>query len=154
MTKVFFSFINFARRSVQRLLGASTVGVKGFVVNAENEVLLVEHTYISGWHLPGGGLERGEHPLDALKRELHEEAGIKVKGSPLLFAIYAHLIHGAQDFPILYVVLDFETTTAPLCPEIKQARWFHYQQLPPGTTSHTQRRINEYFQQSSRESRW
>jgi 8-oxo-dGTP diphosphatase len=35
------------------------------------------------WDIPGGFLEEGEHPLDGLRRELHEETGLEVE--PLEF---------------------------------------------------------------------
>src|SRR5258708_4660207 len=67
-----------------------TLGVRGVVLNGAGEVLLVEHTYMHGWHLPGGGVERGETAEAALARELVEEAGVKVIGRPKLCAVHAN----------------------------------------------------------------
>jgi 8-oxo-dGTP pyrophosphatase MutT (NUDIX family) len=48
------------------------------VENEKNEVLLVRSWFgHQRWNLPGGGVARGEDPLDAAKRELLEETGIK-----------------------------------------------------------------------------
>ena len=41
-----------------------------------SELLLVRPSYRLGWHLPGGGLRRGETPEAAARRELAEEVGI------------------------------------------------------------------------------
>ena len=55
------------------------VGITGIIFNDKNEVLLFKHTYRThAWSLPGGYLKAGEHPRDALEREIKEESGLIV----------------------------------------------------------------------------
>ena len=68
-----------------------TLGVRAAVLDAENRVFLVRHTYVAGWHLPGGGVEPGETALDALARELREEAAIELGGAARLHGVYLQL---------------------------------------------------------------
>ena len=55
------------------------VGVTGIILNDQKEILLFKHTYRShAWSLPGGYLKSGEHPREALEREIKEESGLVV----------------------------------------------------------------------------
>ena len=65
-----------------------TVGVRGLVFDGEGRVFLVKHSYVAGWHLPGGGVETGETLLTALARELREEGNIELTDPPTLHAFY------------------------------------------------------------------
>lgn len=52
------------------------VAVTGVIFNEKNEVLLFKHTYrSSAWGLPAGYMKAGEHPQEALEREIEEESG-------------------------------------------------------------------------------
>ena len=56
------------------------VGVTGVILNKDNEVLLLKHTYRqTPWSLPGGYLKRGEHPREGIAREILEETGFEVE---------------------------------------------------------------------------
>jgi len=55
------------------------VGVTGVIFNKKNEILLFKHTYRQhSWSLPGGYLKTGEHPREALEREIKEESNLIV----------------------------------------------------------------------------
>jgi ADP-ribose pyrophosphatase YjhB (NUDIX family) len=55
------------------------VGVTGIIFNERQEILLFKHTYRThSWSLPGGYLKSGEHPREALEREIKEESGLVV----------------------------------------------------------------------------
>lgn len=55
------------------------VGVTGVIFNEKNEVLLFKHTYRThAWSLPGGYMKAGEHPREAIEREIKEESNLVV----------------------------------------------------------------------------
>src|SRR3984893_19074419 len=63
-----------------------TLGVRAVVLDGSGRVFLIVHSYVPGWHLPGGGVEIGETAGEALARELREEGNIELVDQPTLFA--------------------------------------------------------------------
>src|SRR5215470_6606704 len=65
-----------------------TLGVRALVLDPAGRVFLVKHSYVSGWHLPGGGVEPGETLLESLTRELREEGNIAITEPPQLHSMF------------------------------------------------------------------
>lgn len=61
------------------------MGVTGIIFNDRNEILVFKHSYRAhAWSLPGGYMKAGEHPQEALEREIKEESGLVVSADELL----------------------------------------------------------------------
>src|SRR3981081_3862413 len=71
-----------------RLTRGMTLGVRALVIGPDGRIFLVKHSYVSGWHLPGGGVELGETLLDALVRELREEGNLEPTAPPTLHGMF------------------------------------------------------------------
>jgi ADP-ribose pyrophosphatase YjhB (NUDIX family) len=70
---------HFLRHHWRRLRRQPIAGVSVIVTNLGGDVLLLKHSYGPDvWSLPGGGLGRGEDPLEAARREVREELGIEL----------------------------------------------------------------------------
>jgi ADP-ribose pyrophosphatase YjhB (NUDIX family) len=122
-----------------------TLGVRAVVHDRESDaVFLVRHTYIAGWHLPGGGVEAGETMLEALLRELDEEANIEPLEVPRLLSLHFNRRASRRDHVAVYLVSRFENR-GPRRPdrEIAEAGFFPVGALPVGVTESTRIRIAE-----------
>jgi ADP-ribose pyrophosphatase YjhB (NUDIX family) len=130
-----------------RFARGATLGVRAVVIDGEGRVFLVRHSYVSGWHLPGGGVETGETMLGALTRELREEGNIELAGAPVLHGIFFNAHVSRRDHVALYVVREFRQTTAPAPNyEIVGHGFFARADLPPDTTQGTRARIAEVLE--------
>ena len=127
-----------------RLARGMTLGVRGVVLDAEGKVFLIHHTYVRGWHLPGGGVEAGETFLEAFKRELMEEGMIELLAEPALHGLFFNSHVSRRDHVAVYVVRKFRQHRLPQPNhEISACGFFAVDALPADTTEGTRRRIAE-----------
>ncbi|QRI65731.1 NUDIX domain-containing protein [Shinella sp. PSBB067] len=121
-----------------------TMGVRAACFDAAGRIFLVRHSYVPGWHMPGGGIERGETALEALAKEMREEGNLALGAPPRLLQIYFNRQTSRRDHVLLYRC-DGVTQTAPRLKdrEIVEAGFFALDGLPAATTAATRRRLEE-----------
>lgn len=135
-----------AFQSLWRVRRSMTLGVRGVVVNGDGHVLLLRHTYTPGWHLPGGGVEKGETAITAMLRELVEEAGVAAEAQNLrLTSVHANHAFFPNDHVLLYRVGAWRQTKATQRGEIAETGFFDPLSPPADTTPATLRRLGELF---------
>ena len=132
-----------------------TLGVRALVENAEGEVLLVRHTYVSGWYFPGGGIEPGETAEEAVAKELAEEAYLELVDTPQLLGIYMNRKASKRDHVLFYRCNKWKVKEAfkPNI-EIAEIGFFPIDNLPVGTTPSTRQRLYELFKGKERSNYW
>ncbi len=130
-----------------RISRPMTLGVRAAVENADGHVFMVRHTYINGWFMPGGGIEKGEPALEALRRELVEEGGIRITGEPKVFGFYSNHHNFRNDHVVLYHVPwgSWEQVAATSQGEIAETAWVDPHAPPDGITAGNLRRLEELY---------
>jgi 8-oxo-dGTP pyrophosphatase MutT (NUDIX family) len=127
-----------------RMARGMTLGVRGVVLDGDGRVFLVRHSYVAGWHLPGGGVEVGETFLEALRRELSEEGRIELAGEPVLHGMFFNSHVSRRDHVAVYVVRQFRQDRLPEPNrEIVECGFYAAGALPAETTRGTRLRIAE-----------
>ena len=147
LRRVFHLYWRFAR--------GMTLGVRAVVLDRDNRVFLVKHSYVSGWHLPGGGVEVGETFGDALRRELMEEGRIEVLGEPALHGLFLNSHVSRRDHVAVYLIRNFSQDRLPEANrEIIACGFFEANALPAETTQGTRLRIAEVLESRQPISTW
>jgi 8-oxo-dGTP pyrophosphatase MutT (NUDIX family) len=127
-----------------RIARGMTLGVRGVVLDGDDKVFLVRHSYVAGWHLPGGGVEVGETFFEALRRELVEEGRIELTGEPVLHGLFFNGHVSRRDHVAVYVVRQFRQDRLPKPNhEIVECGFYAAGALPKETTRGTRLRIAE-----------
>ncbi|MEC9343150.1 MAG: NUDIX domain-containing protein [Pseudomonadota bacterium] len=132
-----------------------TLGVRGLIEDADGAVLLVRHTYVKGWHFPGGGVDPGETVAEALAREVAEETALRLTTPPELLGVYLNRRLGSRDHVMFFRCRDWERKSA-FSPdlEIADARFFPRDALPHDLSRGTKRRFDELDGTAAISSEW
>jgi 8-oxo-dGTP pyrophosphatase MutT (NUDIX family) len=138
-----------------RIARGMTLGVRGVVLDGEDRVFLVKHSYVAGWHLPGGGVEAGETFLEALRRELIEEGRIELTDEPVLHGLFFNGHVSRRDHVAVYVIRQFRQDRLPEPNrEIVACGFYDAAALPAETTQGTRLRIAEVLDGTARIATW
>jgi ADP-ribose pyrophosphatase YjhB (NUDIX family) len=129
----------FRRWGVRATQAKFTVTAAGIIFDNQGKVLLLKHFFRpgSGWGIPGGFVQAGEHPEEALRRELREETGLELERAK---------VFGTRAFGRLNqieIVFVGQANGAPTVQsvEVDQAIWFDPDALPENLTADQKRLI-------------
>lgn len=131
-----------------------TMGVRAACFDAEGRVFLVRHSYVPGWHMPGGGLERNETSEEGLIKELREEGNLAIIGRPQLIQVYFNMSASRRDHVVFYRATVEQTAPRPADREIVECGFYALDALPEGTTEATRRRLAELAGERERDHFW
>ncbi len=128
-------------------------GAAAIVEDDSGRVILVRHSYRPGWHLPGGGVERGEAPTAAILRELKEEIGLLRSDPPVLLDVFSRRLGIVTNVVALYRVTNAEFEFKPNF-EIREICHADPANPPPDTVAGARQRLAELTGQATPNGRW
>jgi ADP-ribose pyrophosphatase YjhB (NUDIX family) len=105
-------------------------GAEAVCLDAQGRVLLGRRAFDPGaglWDLPGGFLHEDEHPLDALRREIHEETGLEIEPTEFL----GHWLEPYDGRIVLCLAWTAQASgEARAGDDLFELRWFEPTELP------------------------
>lgn len=120
----------------------------GVVIVKDDRVLLSRRAkppFEGYWEVPGGFVERGEHPTQAARREVLEELGIDVVLTGLL-GIYLESSSGDEPLQVTVYEATTEATEASPDPtEVSGWAWFTREDLPTEMAGRHRLRLDDWL---------
>lgn len=141
-----------AKVTVQAMLAPVAFAACALVVR-DNKILLVRHSYVRGWLLPGGGIGRAEPPAEAILRELKEEIGLVRSSPPEFVGLYPRRTGWVTNVIALYRIDDAEFNFRPNF-EIREVQFADPVAPPDGTPPSVRRRLLEFARLQPQSARW
>ena len=138
---MFFRLLYFAFRVYCFIFRPIRMGVRVLMVE-NGKVVLIRHTYMSGWFMPGGGLKKNETLEQAARREAFEETGAAL-GEIKLMGAYTNFKDWRTDHNVVFTCDEFKITGKP-DGEIAEMRLFPLDELPEELLPGHRRRLTEY----------
>ncbi len=138
-----------------RFARGMTLGVRALVIGRDGRIFLIKHSYVRGWHLPGGGVEPGETLMEALIRELREEGNLEPTAPPVLHGMFFNDRVSRRDHVAVFVVRDFRRLGEPVPDrEIVAHGFFPLHELPGDTGAGARAQIAEILGGAPVSERW
>ncbi|HEY4488903.1 MAG TPA: NUDIX domain-containing protein [Candidatus Paceibacterota bacterium] len=108
----------------------TTRGAKAVIFN-DGKILLVRLTYYpNSWTLPGGTVDKGETPREALIRECKEEVGIVLEGPEHIGNLYIEQQYKKDTVSVFKAVVNSFAVVVDRR-EVAEAQWYDLGALPP-----------------------
>ena len=121
------------------------IGAFTTIQDEQGRVLLCHRRDHDFWNQPGGGVEAGETPWQAMLREAREETGLEVVIERLA-GVYCWPDHDEIIFSFVCRVVGGALTTSD---EARAVAWFMPDELPPNTFPEHVERIRDALANAS-----
>lgn len=124
-------------------------GVSALVLNKKGEVLITQRQDLRTWVFPGGRMDEGETPEAAVKREIEEETGIRIKVKRLV-AIYLYDHFLWKGINLFFLAEQSGGSLKRQKGEVLELRWIKKQEIPKFLSKRHQKRFKEAFSNDKR----
>jgi 8-oxo-dGTP pyrophosphatase MutT (NUDIX family) len=126
-----------------RVTRGMTLGTRGVVRDANGRILVVRQRYTNGWIFPGGGVDRGETPVAALRREVIEETGVRLKGDVVIHGLFSNHANFPGDYVAVYIASSFEDDEWKPSLEIAERAFLDPSDIEKDCSASMRRRLEE-----------
>lgn len=122
-----------------------TLGAFAIIFDDRGRILLCHRRDMDAWNLPGGGVESGELPTEAVLREVKEETGLDVEIERLV-GVYGKI--DKDDMVFAFVCRNEGGQPVPT-DESSECRYFEVEDIPPNTPPKQVERIHDALRHSA-----